>query len=198
MARQWQASSSCSIASGNLSHAACLPPVSSVVILLPVCLIVMTVPGGKIFGGVESWVDTSKAAGCTSQVEQLGLENTIRQIVTLKYFFYSPNLVWFILAFVIYAVAPYDIPAARTWSWSWILPRLFLNFAVAFAYYGFFYFGLYISHWSSRKFSPEKFPTAGNMAHNLYYWILCRILPVETVCLDTQSSHGTHVKQIVF
>lgn len=129
-------------------------------------------PGGKIFGGVESWVDTSKAAGCTSQVEQLGLENTIRQIVTLKYFFYSPNLVWFILAFVIYAVAPYDIPAARTWSWSWILPRLFLNFAVAFAYYGFFYFGLYISHSSSRKFSPEKFPTAGNMAHNLYYWSL--------------------------
>jgi len=129
-------------------------------------------PGGKIFGGVESWVDTSKAAGCTSQVQQLGLENTIRQIVTLKYFFYSPNLVWLILAFVIYAVAPYDIPAARTWSWSWILPRLFLNLAVAFAYYGFFYFGLYISNWSSRKFAPEKFPTAGNMAHNLYYWSL--------------------------
>ena len=127
MARQWQASSSCSIASGNLSHAACLPPVSSVVILLPVCLIVMTVPGGKIFGGVESWVDTSKAAGCTSQVEQLGLENTIRQIVTLKYFFYSPNLVWFILAFVIYAVAPYDIPAARIWSWSWISAKAFLE-----------------------------------------------------------------------
>ncbi|CAJ1336740.1 unnamed protein product [Effrenium voratum] len=129
-------------------------------------------PGGQVFGGVETWVDRSKPAGCTSQVQQLGLENTLRQIVTFKYFFYSPNLVWCILAMAVYVAAPYDISAATSWSWSWVLPRLCLNFAVALAYYGFFYFGLYVSHWSSRKFAPDRFPTSGNMAHNLYYWSL--------------------------
>mmetsp|Transcript_50061 Transcript_50061/g.116836 ORF Transcript_50061/g.116836 Transcript_50061/m.116836 type:complete len:451 (+) Transcript_50061:117-1469(+) len=129
-------------------------------------------PEGKIFGGLENWVDSSKAPGCTSQLQQLGLQNTLNQIYTFKYFFYSPNLVWFILALAVYAVAPYNIQAAHSWSWSWVLPRLWINFAIAFAYYGFYYFALYVQGWAKRKFAPERFPTAGNMAHNLYYWSL--------------------------
>ena len=105
-------------------------------------------------------------------MQQLGFENTLRKIATFKYFFYSPNLVWCILALTVYAVAPYNIPAAKSWSWSWVLPRLCLNFAVALAYYGFFYVGLYVRQLAKRKYAPEKFPTAGNMAHNLYYWSL--------------------------
>ena len=46
----------------------------------------------------------------------------------------------------VYAVAPYDILAARSWSWAWVLPRLGLNFGVALAYYGFFYVALYVTH----------------------------------------------------
>jgi hypothetical protein len=34
-----------------------------------------------------------------SQVDQLGLSNTIKTIATLKHMFMSPNLVWFIMAF---------------------------------------------------------------------------------------------------
>ena len=57
---------------------------------------------------------------------------------------------------------------------EWILKRFALNYGVALAYYSYFFFFLYVRNPSpaKRKFRPDSWPTASNMAHNLYYWSL--------------------------
>lgn len=55
---------------------------------------------------------------------------------------------------------------------DWVLARLALNLAVAFSYYGFFFAGLYWRGWAARENQPGVRPTAGNIAHNLWYWSL--------------------------
>lgn len=51
-----------------------------------------------------------------------------------------------------------------------VLPRFLLNLAVAFAYYSFFFLGLYVFKLSGRKYLEGSYPTVGNMVHNLWYW----------------------------
>eukprot|EP00501_MAST-03F_sp_TOSAG23-6_P001157 GSMAST32.ASY1.ANO1.1201.1 assembled CDS len=54
----------------------------------------------------------------------------------------------------------------------WLLQRFSVNYIVAFSYYGFFHYGLYIANWGKRKYIPGSYPTAGNMLHNIWYWSL--------------------------
>jgi len=126
---------------------------------------------GAIFGSMPEWVDREKRPGHTSQ--QAGLGKTAGDVATLRYFIFSPNLVWCAIAIALHAIVPYDIEAAKTgWSASWVVRRLGLNATVATAYYGFFFLSIYRFGKASRKFSPESFPTYGNMLHNVYYWFL--------------------------
>jgi len=53
-----------------------------------------------------------------------------------------------------------------------VIRRLVINFTVAFAYYGFFFWALYIQNWAERKFQPGVIPTTANMVHNCWYWFL--------------------------
>ena len=125
-----------------------------------------------LFGVLPGWVDGTKAPGTTSQTSELGFGTTMRNIVTLRYFFLSPNLVWFGMACGMHWFYPYAIHQATTWSAAWVAHRLAFNFTVAFAYYSFFHLGLYSHGWAARKYVPGSYPTAGNMVHNLYYWSL--------------------------
>ena len=125
-----------------------------------------------LFGVLPGWVDGTKAPGTTSQTSELGFGTTMRNIVTLRYFFLSPNLVWFGMACGMHWFYPYAIDQATTWSAAWVAHRLAFNFTVAFAYYSFFHLGLYSHGWAARKYVPGSYPTAGNMVHNLYYWSL--------------------------
>ena len=130
-----------------------------------------------IFGGSQpAWVDPKKPPGCTDQRDQLGWPKTIANIVHGRYMFYNPNMVWFTMALALHVWAPYDIEAAKAGFdlsvRGWIARRLALNFAVAFAYYGFFFVALYVAKTAERKYRPNSTPTAGNMAHNLWYWTL--------------------------
>mmetsp|Transcript_9529 Transcript_9529/g.18067 ORF Transcript_9529/g.18067 Transcript_9529/m.18067 type:complete len:511 (-) Transcript_9529:134-1666(-) len=125
-----------------------------------------------MFGFTPEWVDTKKPPGNSNQTEVLGWKKTLHDAVFLRYFFMSPNLVWFSMALFVHAFFPYDIESAKGWQVGWVLKRLALNFSVAFPYYAFFHIGLYYKGWGQRKFRPGTFPTAGNMAHNLYYWSL--------------------------
>ena len=125
-----------------------------------------------LFGVLPGWVDGTKAPGTTSQTSELGFGTTMRNIVTLRYFFLSPNLVWFGMACGMHWFYPYAIHQATTWSAAWVAHRLAFNFTVAFAYYSFFHVGLYSHGWAARKYVPGSYPTAGNMVHNLYYWSL--------------------------
>ena len=53
-----------------------------------------------------------------------------------------------------------------------MLKRFAINFAVAFAYYAFFYVGLYVLKLSGRKYIEGSYPTFHNMLHNMWYWSL--------------------------
>ena len=157
-----------------------------------------------LFGGVEAWVDRKKAPGFSDQTSALSAATTAKNALQLKHFYQSPNLVWFAIAFAMHVVVPYDIAAAKSgFAASWCGARLALNFAVGAAYYGFWHVMLY---WTadaggaSRKYEPNAWPTAGNMAHNLWYWSLgiaqwtfwecavCRVWAVGLVGFSTDAA----------
>lgn len=126
-----------------------------------------------IFSVPPKWVDTEKPPGHTSQVQELGLSKTLSQVLTLRHFFFSPNLVWFTMTAVVYFGVPYDMTAAaRGFGIDWVGKRFAVNFSVALAYYGFFYVALYVKKLSQRKFQPGVYPTAGNIVHDVWYWTL--------------------------
>ncbi len=59
------------------------------------------------------------------------------QIFTLKFFFLSPNLVWFAMALTSHLLAPYDIAGAAAGlgpagASSWLAFRFVLNYSIAF------------------------------------------------------------------
>ncbi len=132
--------------------------------------------GGALFGPavVAGWVDQTLAPGTSDQRNALSFRKTLRDVYTLAYFVWSPNLVWFAMAATSFLLAPYDIDGAGPGGdvCAWLSRRFALNYTVAFSYYGFWHYGLYVARWGSRKFAPGSFPTAGNMAHNLWYWSL--------------------------
>jgi hypothetical protein len=84
------------------------------------------------------------------------------QVFSLKFFFQSPNFVWFLMALASHLLAPYDIDGAASTNvagaGAWVLRRLLLNGSIAFAYYGFFFFGLYVVNWGTRKCVAESHP----------------------------------------
>ena len=144
------------------------------------------VSSNGLFGTSAAWVDVAKAPGHTSQEKTLGLEKTAKSIATLSHMLWSPNLVWFAMACAYHVFFPYDIEAARrsgfvsssdggSWAISgWVLSRFYLNYCVALAYYGYFYAQLYVAGAAARKYQPGVVPTAGNMAHNLWYVLYSR------------------------
>ena len=129
-----------------------------------------------LFGGVPDFVNRMLAPGYSDQTDSLSLKQTAKDIVTLKHFFLSPNLVWFAMALAMHVCCPYDIDAAAGgWAAAWVGKRLALNFGVAVAYYGFWHVSLYRtadSGGASRKYEASSWPTRGNMVHNLWYWSL--------------------------
>lgn len=130
-------------------------------------------PEKGLFGFVPTWVDPSLPPGFSSNRSQVGMWPTASAILSMRYFLYSPNLAWFAIALAMHAIAPYDLDAAaRGWELRWFLARFTINAVVAFTYYSYFFIGLYWAGWASREYRPGVRPTAGNMAHNLWYWSL--------------------------
>ena len=133
------------------------------------------IQAGKLIGkGTEaSWIDLTLAPGTTDQTNALSFQKSLHSVLHLDYFFDSPNLVWFLMTVAIWTFNPYDIEATTTkTALAWIRPRFLFNYSVAFVYYGYFHYGLYIAQRGKRKFVPNSYPTRGNMVHNLYYWSL--------------------------
>ena len=130
---------------------------------------------GGLFGQVAPWVDVKRAPGHTSQVDELSFKKTVYSVVSGRHFFMAPHSTWCAIALLMHVVCPYEgsIAAAKEgWAVEWVMQRFALDLAVALAYYAFFHLGLWHFGWAQRKFLPEVHPTAGNMAHNLWYWFL--------------------------
>ena len=86
-----------------------------------------TGPHGSFFE-VPGWVDKSKKPGMTSQESVVAPPWWWLNILSGKFLFFSPNIIWLIIAFLDYFLFPYDFKAAkRIDNNDWILKRWVLK-----------------------------------------------------------------------
>ena len=65
-----------------------------------------------LFGIAPAWVNTALAPGKTPQVLASSVADVVRSFtITFDYQIFSPNLVWFLIAFWQYTTFPYDFDA---------------------------------------------------------------------------------------
>lgn len=113
-------------------------------------------------------VDKSKPPGTTPQVPRL-FSTIPFSVFSGMEVVYSPNLVWLAIALFVYIVFPYDLEAAKTVQFDWVLYRALINLAVVHSYTGFWELSLYDLKWSKRKFSQETWRTTKQLLHNIFY-----------------------------
>ena len=114
------------------------------------------------------WVDLTKPPGTTPQIPPSWAAWAWRQITT-QAFFFGPTFLWFSVAVFVYVAFPYDLEAAKAFKSTWILSRVFVNFAIVYLYYGFWFCSLYQWGWGQRKFKPQNLPSWVTMFHNIWY-----------------------------
>ena len=82
-----------------------------------------TGPTGSFFE-TPGWVDQSKAPGMTSQDSVVTPPGWWIEYVTGRFLFFSPTLVWLIIALLQYFLLPYDLDAATSLEdIQWIVHR---------------------------------------------------------------------------
>jgi sterol desaturase/sphingolipid hydroxylase (fatty acid hydroxylase superfamily) len=131
-----------------------------------------TGPNGSFFE-LPGWVDKSKSPGQTSQSSTVGAPGWWVDQVTGKFLFFSPNLVWLVIALVDYFYCPYDFEAAKNFDdISWVGLRLGINTAIVFGYFGFWHIALYVWGLSKRPFNPNRVYRLDKVLHNMLYTFL--------------------------
>ena len=120
--------------------------------------------GGIIKGSffeVSPLVDTEKPPGATSlwiqqgTKEQQSVSNSLWKILTLQAFMFSPNLVWVIMAAVVYMLFPYNLHEEQGYG-RIVVERLVVNLNVCLSYIGFWHFAVYFCNVSHRPFVPNR------------------------------------------
>ena len=82
-----------------------------------------TGPNGSFFEAPK-WVDQSKPPRMTSQEPHVAPPGWWIKLLSGKYLFYSPNLVWLSVALTDYFVFPYDFEAAKSFEkMDWVGQR---------------------------------------------------------------------------
>ena len=135
-----------------------------------------------IFGNPASYIDLHKPAGHTSDDKVLAeVFMSWKSFFRLTYMLYTPNIIWFSLAFILHFGFPYEIEAFSVDSSSStsssvvsnnsiisiiplqpVLHLFILSYIVAFTYYGFFHVKLYDGFWSEwRVFGRKLFNSRG-------------------------------------
>ena len=80
-------------------------------------------PTGSFFES-PGWVDREKAPGLSSQAEAVAPPGWWLDLLTGKFLFFSPNLVWLTITLLEYAIFPYDFQAAQSLtSLDWVYKR---------------------------------------------------------------------------
>lgn len=117
------------------------------------------------------WVDEVNKPGTTPQ--PVALDGWWKPIITGWYLFFSPNLVWLIIALGSYFLFPYDLEAAKSFeSVSWITHRLLINTGIVLSYFGFWHVVLYFFNWAQRPFNNNRTYKWGKVIHNVWYTTL--------------------------
>jgi hypothetical protein len=123
---------------------------------------------GSFFRADES-VDTSKPPGTTRIQCPSSLSDTVLPIFTGQAFLFSPNSSWFLLAFFVWNVAPYQLGSTEiTWQ-DHLHERLLVNHVLTFGYVGFWHVALYWWHWGNRPFVANRSYQWGKVIHNMIY-----------------------------
>jgi len=131
-----------------------------------------TGPNGSFFES-PPWVDTDKAPGTTSQAVVVGQKGWWFNSLTGVFLFYSPNLVWLLIAMADYYFFPYDLEAAKSFNdLSWVTHRLLVNTTIVMGYFAFWHVALYLLHWSERPFKADRQYRVSKLVHNVWYTFL--------------------------
>jgi hypothetical protein len=102
---------------------------------------------GSFFRAHES-VDLDKKPGATSLRD--AWEPLVRYF-NLGYFFYSPNLIWWLIAVCLWVAFPYHLDQPNDLSVVF-RDRLLINLGLVYGYFGFWHCALYWWKWCSRPF----------------------------------------------
>ena len=129
---------------------------------------------GKSFFRAPGWVDTSLPPGATSQDSAYcPAPHWWVQAYSGYSLFFSPNLVWLGIALAVYAIAPYDLEAAKSgFAPGWMLWRAAVNVVVTFGYFGFWHLSLYWFGFGKRPFKADREWRWGKVLHNMWYTLL--------------------------
>ena len=101
---------------------------------------------GSFFRAHES-VDLDKKPGATSLRDAW---EPLMRYFNLGYFFYSPNLIWWLIAAFLWLIFPYHLePNDLSVVFR---DRLLINLGLVYGYFGFWHCALYRWKWSSRPF----------------------------------------------
>jgi len=131
-----------------------------------------TGPTGSFFEA-PAWVDKAKKPGMTSQAEAVAPAGWWIDLVTGKFLFFSPNLVWLSIALADYFLFPYDFQAAKSFQkLDWVFIRFLVNFTITFGYFGFWHSVTYLLGWTKRPFHPSRQYKKSKVLHNMWYSFL--------------------------
>lgn len=126
---------------------------------------------------VSDAIDSEKSPGATSIDIQVGAKSkttpaaVARNILTGASFFYSPNLVWFIMACFVYWLVPYRLDDNSSLQ-DVMRERLIVNHVMALVYIGFWHVSLYWLGFARRPFVANRKYSVAKLLHNLFYtWL---------------------------
>ena len=114
-----------------------------------------------------AFVDVDKPAGATSLKAVVpDMHSMLKGYISLQYFFFSPNFVWFVIAAMVYVVFPYDTQASLM---SHLATRAVINTGLVWVFFGFWHASLYGLGWGTRPFNPNREYKFSKLGHNVFY-----------------------------
>ena len=144
---------------------------------------------GSLFGFTPTFVNEKERPGTSSQPQSWA--GWWLQVVSLRFFFASPNLTWCLVAGTVWFLFPYTFDEVGVLhshaTRAFFVRRFLVHLAVVGCYYGFWHVTLYHGYCScgKRKFRgvkgveknsyvPPNYPYPGcrTMIHNIWYWSL--------------------------
>jgi sterol desaturase/sphingolipid hydroxylase (fatty acid hydroxylase superfamily) len=127
----------------------------------------------RFFKILPPYVDVKKEPGRSTLPRPTFLD-WVSQAYLLKHIWASPNLVWSVIALVVYFLFPYDLSpnsaaASAPLSWAFFLQRFPIWFATTFGYTAYWHVTLYWLNWASRPLIKNRSFKWQKIIHNLSY-----------------------------